>query len=245
MRFNRWALAFILLPSASSAAQTLAVVRGRVLTDSAEHPIADAIVSIAEGRYRAVSDSLGRYRIPAIAPGQYSVLVRRLGFAPVLAALTVTPGDSIDADFLLAPAVQDLPSVNVTATIAERKLAAFEERRRLGIGRFLNEAEIEKAPGTRLSEKLRQLPGLRVLYPRVGFANQVQIVTTRGPQGFRQRPCPAAVMLDGVTLADYFSINSLDPGEVAAIEWYAGPSEIPAQYNRSTPTCGLLLIWTK
>jgi len=233
------------MPLASSAAQSLAIVRGRVLTDSAEHPIAEATVSLADGHYRAVSDSLGRYRIPAVAPGRYAVLVRRLGFAPVLAALTVAPGDSIDADFLLAPLVQDLPGVNVTGTVAERKLAAFEDRRRIGIGRFLNEAEIHKAPGARLSEKLRQLPGLQVIYPRGGFSNQVRIATTRGPQGLRRMPCFAAVMLDGIVLAEYFSINSLDPGEVAAIEWYAGPSEIPAQYNRTTYTCGLLMIWTK
>jgi carboxypeptidase family protein/TonB-dependent receptor-like protein len=245
MRFTCCCLALWALPATSSAAQTLAVVRGRVLTDSVEHPIAEASVSLGDGRFRAVSDSLGRYRIPAVPPGRYAILVRRLGFAPVSTTLSVASGDSIDADFLLVPVVQDLPGVNVTGSVTQRQLAAFEDRRRLGIGRFLNEAEIQKAPGTRLSEKLRQLPGLQVVYPLVGPTNQVRIATTRGPQGFRNGPCWAAVMVDGVFLREYYSINAIDPGEVAAIEWYAGPSEIPVQYNRTTNTCGLLVIWTK
>jgi hypothetical protein len=244
MRSCAWAVALIFPVAATTAGQAATVVRGHVLTDSAEQPIADATISLGNGGLRAVSDSLGRYRIRAVPPGRYTIAVRRLGFAPYSGTLIVPTADSVNADFLLAPVRQDLPSVNVTSTIIERKLAAFEERRRFGIGHFLTEADLQKAPGTRLSEKLRHLPGLLVVYPRTGASNQVRIVSTRGPQGLRPGRCTAALMLDGIVVDD-FSINSLDPGAVAGIEWYAGPAQMPAQFNMTRNACGLLVIWTK
>ncbi len=42
-----------------------------------------------------------------------------------------------------------------------------------------------------------------------------------------------------------FSVNSLDPGEVIAMEWYAGPASMPAQFNATRNGCGQLAIWTK
>jgi hypothetical protein len=51
--------------------------------------------------------------------------------------------------------------------------------------------------------------------------------------------------VDGTVIPQDFSINYIDPGEVAAIEWYAGPSQMPAQFNMVGNDCGALVIWTK
>ena len=98
MRSYSWSVVLTFMFAAPSAGQTTALVRGRVVTDSAEQPIADATISLDNGRLRAVSDSLGRYRIPAVPSGRYAVAVRRLGFAPFSGTLTVPAGDSIDAE---------------------------------------------------------------------------------------------------------------------------------------------------
>jgi hypothetical protein len=42
-----------------------------------------------------------------------------------------------------------------------------------------------------------------------------------------------------------FDVNSIDPAQVSAIEFYAGAAQMPAQYNRTGSACGALLIWTK
>ncbi|MEW5918356.1 MAG: hypothetical protein AB1762_18280, partial [Gemmatimonadota bacterium] len=42
-----------------------------------------------------------------------------------------------------------------------------------------------------------------------------------------------------------FDVNSINPTHVAAIEFYAGAAQMPAQYNRTGSACGALLIWTK
>jgi len=62
------------------------------------------------------------------------------------------PGDTLTVDVRLRQVAAVLPPVGVTGIPVAAKLAGFQDRRRLGFGRFLTEADIEKAPGTRLSE---------------------------------------------------------------------------------------------
>jgi len=62
------------------AAQTRAMARGRVLTDSTERAIAGATVSIPRLHLNVTSDSLGRFALLDVAPGDHLVIVRRLGF---------------------------------------------------------------------------------------------------------------------------------------------------------------------
>jgi hypothetical protein len=132
--------------------------------------------------------------------------------------------------------------------VSGRRLRDFYERRRFGIGRFMTEQELAKAPGHRMSEKLRNLPGLVLLYPRPGFSSEVRVASSRGNQSIMLQPkgpCIAAIMLDGVMVTPPFYVNTLDPGDVTALEWYAGPSTIPAEFNATRNSCALLVIWTK
>ncbi len=229
------------------SAQAPAIVRGRVITDSTEKPISDARISLGTAGVSARSDSGGRYRIGNLRPGLYTVIVRRLGFAPVSTSITLAAGDTVDADFVLKPIAQELAGVEVSTTLLQRKLRDFEDRRRFGIGRFMTEEDIRKAPGYRMSEKVRSLPGLQLIYSR-SSSNDVRIASTRGGQSIMLQgrgACMSAVILDGLEMAQPFSVNSLDPGEVIAIEWYAGPASMPAQFNATRNSCGLLIIWTK
>ena len=107
------------------------------------------------------------------------------------------PGDTLTVDVRLRQVAAVLPPVGVTGIPVAAKLAGFQDRRRLGFGRFLSEADIEKAPGTRLSEKLRHLPGILVIYPRTGFSSNVRIATTRGGRGFNDGPCLVRLIVDG------------------------------------------------
>jgi hypothetical protein len=46
----------------------------------------------------------------------------------------------------------------------------------------------------------------------------------------------------GVSL---FNLNSMETGEIEAIEVYTGVSQIPAKYNKTSGGCGVMLIWTR
>ena len=61
-------------------------------------------------------------------------------------------------------------------------------------------------------------------------------------------------MADGATVfeghgagfaVEPFNVNSIPPGEIAGIEYYAGAATLPAELNSTRNTCGLLVIWTR
>jgi hypothetical protein len=237
--------ALIALP-AEAVAQAHATVRGQVLANGSDFPIAGVAISLGS-QYSTRSDSTGRYGFAGIPAGVYTVALRRLGFVPLTSTITLTGGDSLVADFLMEPLPQTLPEIDVTTSLAARKLREFYNRQRFGIGSFMTEQQFVKAPGTRMSEKLRGLPGLQMIYPRGGFSSEVRVASSRGSQSImlQRGPCISAIMIDGLLMQQPFYVNQMDPGEVAAIEWYAGPAQMPAEFNATRNSCGLLVIWTK
>jgi hypothetical protein len=42
-----------------------------------------------------------------------------------------------------------------------------------------------------------------------------------------------------------FNLYSLQPSEIEAVEVYTSASQIPAQYNKTSGGCGVMLIWTR
>lgn len=226
-------------------AQDRALLHGRVIADSSEVAISGVEISLSVPGLTVTSDSLGLFRLAGIPPGSHRVTVRKLGFLPATADLTFARGDSIDAEFVLTPVVTVLGEVAVTTTLLDRRLIGFAERRKFGIGSFLNSKELDAAPGTRLSEKLRHLPGLAVVHSR-DPSKPIRIVSTRGSGSILQpsRVCEVTIFLDGVPAPD-LRVNDMQPGEIAGLEWYAGASQVPPQYSGTRNGCGALLVWTR
>lgn len=48
--------------------------------------------------------------------------------------------------------------------------------------------------------------------------------------------------LAGEPLSD---IDSLSPSTIEGVEFYSGPSQVPARYNKTGSVCGVQLIWTR
>ena len=220
-------------------AQGASVLRGRVLTDSSEIAIAGVSVSIPTQRIETTTDSTGFFRLSGIPKGRFVVAVRRIGFGPVTSQLVFRERDSLEVDFLLVPITQSLPDVRVETTLTSRKLTEFEGRRRIGIGHFLDSADIARRGGARLTDKLRHLPGLRV----VCRGSSCGVVSSRGQSSLLQ-DCPVRLAIDGAHVSA-FRIDDIQPSEVAGVEWYAGPAQMPAQFNSSRSACGFLMIWLK
>jgi hypothetical protein len=174
------------------------------------------------------------------------------GFAPKGDTIEVADAGEVRREYRLSRvlATTTLPEVPVTATLLDRKLLEFHERRKFGIGRFLDSAEFANTRGTRTSDRLLKLPGLSIARGRFSdayVANTRQRLKTGGL-------CRSAVWLDGVNLGTTFNVNELDPSIIAAVEWYAGQASIPAKFNtpprldetgRATPYCGVLVIWMR
>lgn len=244
-RFVALLLAVMLICLTNRAHGQGSVFAGKVLVDSLLTPLAGAEIMIDKlGRFQR-SNERGEFRFTGIPAGEYTVLVRLAGFAPRLDTIVVADAGDATREYRLAEIRVTLPEVPVTTSLLDRKLAEFHERRRMGIGRFLDSAEFANARGTRTSDRLRKLPGLTI--GRGRFLNEAYVLSTRVGGG---RGCRAAIWLDGVNLWTDYSVNHLDPSTIAAVEWYAGQASLPAKFNvtPSTPQkayCGVLVIWTR
>lgn len=235
-----------------------ASLRGRVHTDSTERPIAGVVVAIDELKLQAVSDSLGNFTLVGIKPGAQIVTAKKIGFGALATRVRFAAKDALEADFLMTPNAQALPDVKVeTKAPVRAKLVDFEERRLAGNGgRFVTQAELDKRAWSTTSDIIRTtVPGVEVKRSgreAIVVGGRMQLpggAMTNG--GNAPGDCPAAIVLDGIFIYQGdpterpFDINSLPPGIIAGIEYYASAASIPARYNGTRSSCGLMIIWTR
>ena len=237
-----------------------ATFRGKVLTDSTELPIAGVVVSIDDLKLQASSDSAGNFVIVGIKPGAYVVTAKKIGFGALATRVRFAAGVPVEADLLLTPNVQALPDVKVETKPAPRaKLVEFEERRSSGAGgKFLSKADFDKRAWSATADVFRQVPGIELLRdasrPSQTYVQGGRLQVPGGAfanGGNKPPPCFSAVVLDGAFVFQGnpgeppFDINSISPTVIAGVEFYQSSATIPAKYNGTRNTCGLVVIWTR
>src|SRR5882724_12306310 len=100
---------FLLIAALLQPADT---VTGRVV-DASGQPVPSAIVEVTELGRHVTTTSAGQFRL-ALAPGRYTLAVRRNGFAPAVRELAV-PGQAT-LEIVLTPSALRLEPVTVTAS---------------------------------------------------------------------------------------------------------------------------------
>lgn len=235
----------LLLIVASAAAQS---IRGIVLDDATDEPIAGALVNLLDtmgARLGAVETSAdGRFLLPLERPGNYRLAAQRLGYAPATSTLLqVRDSGVLDVGFRLTPEPVRLNPVEVRAKPRRSRLETegFYRRRQLGIGRFMTTEEIEKRHGSFVSDVLRMEPSVRIRYDPRRLGWDVFFAGTIGP-------CPPWLVLDGVPIETDPSMSLDDlvvPSDIEALELYPRGAGVPSQYGGQRAFCGVILIWTK
>jgi hypothetical protein len=229
-------------------------VSGRVLGDSAQVPVVGAEVRAVRPGVVATTDSAGRFSLRNLPAGQLVIITRALGFRPDTSFVDLDPDETLSRDVRLARSVTSLNEVRVNEparSLVSAKLMAFEERRRSNTGgHFMDSTVIAKWENRKTGDLLSTLSGVDI--QRAGSASYVTGPrgprTLRGGADARERACYMDVYVDGVpvaTVGTAFDVNSVGLNHVAAIEVYTGPANTPAQYNRTSKVCGVVLIWTK
>ncbi len=239
----------------STAAAGSTTLRGRVLirTDSATRPAASAEVLLPGLAKSARTNGDGSFAFVALSRGTYTVLVRDVGYRPVLARVTVPlPADSV-REFVLTPIAPELPGVAVTATAVSSKMRGFEERRLTNAGgRFITRADLAKHEEWPLSDVLRSVPGVRLARQP---DNSVYLVSTRAAFAATISKsgadiCYYQVYLDGTVIFQPGrglppNINDFAPNGIEAIEIYAGPASTPMRFSGIGAACGTIVLWTR
>lgn len=241
----------------SAALWSLAVVSGTALSplhrvaaqgrvaglvrDTTGVGIAGAQVTISGSVLRAESDASGKFFLEKVPTGPTTLLVRRLGFAPVSVPVVVRSDSTVPVTVTIAQTARELNPVVVRAQRVRHYtgyLAGFNERRDRGFGRFITGDEIRKRDPLELTDLLRTIPGIHVSASGLGDA-RVRI---------RSNQCAPLVWLDGMAAAAAeFDLDALAPMSIAGIEIYSGIATVPAEFVMPfgrTP-CGTIIIWSR
>jgi len=105
-------------------------VAGRVVDSSTGQARPGASVSIVGTTRGVIADSLGRFAIGGLAPGQLVLQTRLLGYATAERRVTITANDSTRVEIRLAPSAVVLGAMRTEARPVDREL--FESKPNVG-----------------------------------------------------------------------------------------------------------------
>lgn len=240
----------LLVVAGPAAAQTPPPsTRGTIdglVSDTSLSPLQGAFVSVVGTPLRIGTGPNGRFRITGVRPGQYLVVVKRVGYRPVSGIIEVPAADTLRLSYTLEPLGQTLAPVVVTEKPFSLRMGEFLARRRAGFGEFMTQEEIEARNPVYSTELLRKFSSINVSPSRTSSITAWYAISRREGANPQAGACPMAVFLDNVPLPTPFNLDLLPPPrELAGIEVYAGPSTAPPQFIGSGRGCGVILVWTR
>jgi TonB-dependent starch-binding outer membrane protein SusC len=190
----------LLLQAGAVAAQELGRITGQVTT-RAGAPLAAVQVFIVGSSQGAITADNGRFLIPNVAPGTYTLRAERLGYSPESQSITVRGGEPVVAQFVLAQQALALDQIVVTGT------AGAARRREIGNSMAQIDVANVAAPSTNVDRLLQaQAPGLLVSQGNgsVGGGAQIRL---RGAVSVSQSNQPL-IYIDGIRVrSDAYARN--------------------------------------
>jgi len=242
----------LLAPSAVQAQ----IVVGRVVDDLSGAPLPVTTVMFIDTLNTVLaaveSDAAGRFIFSAPSPGIFRVYADRLGYEEIISESFSLRGiGPIELELRMVPRPFELDSLVVTAEGREAKLDkhGFYRRRSASTGYFFDAEDVRREHPVRLTDLLKQVPGVRVMATASGatrlLSRRMRNALLRGGGG-----CQMKVVVDGFKL-DLTPDESIDdwvvPTAVVGIEIYpgAGGSGAPIEYRGPDAFCGLILLWTR
>jgi hypothetical protein len=238
------AVVLIVAPLLVLAAQQRGAAPTGWVRDSTGAPIADADVSVPALRLLAHTDSTGAFTLRGIGAGPVTINVRRLGYEPRSLSVELSsppaPTDSIVVTLRAIPQLLDSMRVGSRRVQKDFLIEDFYRRQARGPGLFITRADIQARQPTRLSDMVRQFPGIRYV-GRPGGLMGIRFPST----SMARRDCPPQYWVDGRRVRN-FELDELPPGDIEGIELYSGPSSTPSQFNSNDDkTCGTVVIWSR
>lgn len=232
----------------SAVARPAPVRRGRstlsgVVRNELGEPLAGAQLMVWGSGGSTTTRDDGRFTIAGLPAGTQTVEARYVGYAPARRTVNLQSGHTVATVITMSERADVLDEVTVygAAKQLQNHLAAFNQRRKLGFGRFITREDIEKQRPLRFTDLLRSTPGLRLV--ATGGLNYTIVASHGSMSGGACRPL---IFIDGVALVNSEDLDMMvEPQEVAAVEIYNGVGETPPQFRGGLKgECGSIAIWT-
>lgn len=210
-----------------------------VVHDTSGKVFLEGIEVLLEGSpRRAATNKEGKFLLDSIPAGSHYFLIRSIGYEAIRFRVKLKKADTVRVDVTM---VHENVRLDPIVVVAEPRgprgigLEAFDERRRRGLGEFIDAEELQRSEHLRLGDVLRR--------------HRVEVRTVgplRHDKAFNPRygNCEMIVYYDGVRMPDP-DLRTFDPAAVRAVEVYRGSAEVPMEYGGRGARCGIILIWAK
>jgi hypothetical protein len=215
-------------------------VTGKVVNKYGQ-PIARARVELQNTGQATLTRANGDFVLDSLPSGTQTLEVRQLGYSPTDVPVELSMARPENVTVKMADYVPVLSEMRVTAQ-REKGLSdvGFNDRKRSGMGYYLDSDQLKMRQTTQFSDMLRTVPGLRVV-PAGDGTNVIQ--SSRDPSG----GCVTFVV-DGSPWQQ-MTPGDLDqfvrPEEVAALEVYSGTTAPPQFQQPGMTSCTVVVIWTE
>ena len=250
-------------PVANADSSAVASLDG-VVTDSLEQPVAGVEILSADGRVKTKTNSVGAFLLRGIPPGSATFTVRKIGYGAGQFTLAFEPGVTRHQTIVLTRLNNILKPVVVEETAVHRGLrdVGFYERAGNARGTFLTPEILATRSGTRASDLLRGVNGVKVTSGLRGglpfSSGGYMAISGRGGK-VSAGVCLMNLYIDGMRVeigsawdggtGSGENANTLEdvisPQDIGAIEVYPSGVSSPQKYTGVSRGCGTILIWTK
>jgi hypothetical protein len=240
------------------SAQSKSATLTGVVADSTGRPLEGAQVELIGTTRKTQTGSDGRFQLDDLRPAKYWIFVRRIGYQPFQASLTLEPRELRKLELALTPHPVELPEVKVIAEDKrhQARMREFLWRSRSSFsGRFLTRDDIARSSVSRTGDLvIRYLPfkSLWVMdqpggWETLGFPSQETFSAARLSSRRLYRPdCPPAVSVNGGSVTPGWAVNDFQPDEIEALEVYREGSSLPYELSwGGRASCGLVVVWLK
>lgn len=228
-----------LLLSAGAGAQTLAAqtaIRGRVIDSELGDPLSGAVIRV-RGHASSTTDTLGRFVVLGVLPGDVDLRIELIGFTPGAFRVRVPETGDVERDFAMDFTGHRLPDAVVTAR-AERLMSRyldFEKRRSRGLGAYFRWDELKNSGYNSVGDALRTVRGVRIRCNQQTYECFAFMVRAPG--------CQPTWFIDGTEVGSFHENTSIR--DIYGMEVYRGPGEVPGEFTGSNAACGVIVMWTK
>ena len=238
-----FARTLLLSPVDSGAKTGNAVLTGRVILEG-NVPGGGSRVEVAGTDAVTTTNEKGEFTLRNLPSGSHVLVARHLGFAADAVPVDLSSRETRSVTVRLPKFVTIMDPVLVTARrTAGLDRVGFARRQKSGAGYYLGPEQLGRMRPQRVTDILRQVPGLRVHYGPEGET----VSSSRGPTSLTSSSC-VQYYVDDMRWQSAMpgDVNSFVSGhEVVGVEVYQG-SATPAQYaGGGMGNCTTIVLWTR
>ena len=230
-----WKLFWVLALAAAgplegqATGQISGVVRNR-----AGQPTAFATVTVRGTRFSTVTGTDGRYTLPEVPPGSYTVVAALIGYGFATATASVEPGQVVQLDFALEARAVQLEGVTVVGYGTQEKRTVTG-----AIGTITADQLVETVTSNPIKAMQDRLAGVDITNGGNKPGDQASI-RIRGVRSITAGNDPL-IVVDGVPISG--RLDDLDPNNIVSIDVLKDAAATAIYGSRGAN--GVLLVTTK